>query len=164
MSRGGRLIAVGISGLLVGLALNQSFIPGGYSGTLNGFKQVDAFDILPGWLLASAGPYMVHISRSLSTWFLPSFVRLSDLTIFNVWTGHVILALNQHGAPKHALILSILARSAMASEAEHPWLWSRVKPCPYHGSMSSVILSIWLLIRLPLMFSQRVLSQWLFYL
>ncbi|KAK9826326.1 hypothetical protein WJX74_009202 [Apatococcus lobatus] len=97
MSRGGRLIAVGISGLLVGLALNQSFIPGTSSGTLNGFAPPDAFDILPGWLLASVGPYVVHISRSMSTWFLPSFVRLADLSIFNVWTGHVILALNHHG-------------------------------------------------------------------
>ena len=107
MSRSGRLIAVGISGLLVGLALNQSFTPGGYLGTVNGFTHVDAFDILPGWLLASAGPYMVHASRSLATWFLPSFVRLSDLSIFNVWTGHIILALNHQGARNWFLALAV---------------------------------------------------------
>ncbi len=97
MARGGRLILVALSGLLVGLACNSSFLPETFTGTVNGYSRVDPFAVLPAWFLASVAPTVLHVSRGVSAWFLPSFVRLPDLTIFNIWTGHVILALNQHG-------------------------------------------------------------------
>ncbi|KAK9868653.1 hypothetical protein WJX84_003430 [Apatococcus fuscideae] len=101
MARGGRLIAVGVSGLLVGLALNQAFVPQYESGILNGWVHVEPLAVLPAWFLATVGPIIIHASRRMSTWFLPSFVKLSDLSIFNIWTGHVILALNHHGIADH---------------------------------------------------------------
>ena len=73
MARGGRLIAVGVSGLLVGLALNQAFVPQYESGILNGWVHVEPLAVLPAWFLATVGPIIIHASRRMSTWFLPSF-------------------------------------------------------------------------------------------